>query len=173
MKLNGKKIAYFIEDLFEDLEFWYPYLRMKEEGAESTIVAPKVKEYSGKHGLTVDAQIGILGVNPLNFDALIIPGGYSPDRMSRVPQMVEFVTKMNDENKIIAAISHGGLVLLSADVVKDKNVTSFFSIKADMENAGGIWQDHDVVCDKNLITSRSPEDLPAFCRKIIEVLSSR
>ncbi len=172
MKLSNKKIVYFIEDLYEDLEFWYPYLRMKEEGAETLIVGPKVKEYSGKRGLTIEAQIGILGVNASDFDALIIPGGYSPDRMRRIPEMVEFVKKMNEENKIIAAICHAGWMLVSADVVRDKNVTSFFSIKDDIENAGGKWKDQEVVHDKNIITSRSPEDLPAFCRKIIEILGS-
>lgn len=170
MKLKGKKIAVFIEKMYEDLEFWYPYLRMKEEGAEVVIVAPKVDSYKGKHGIPVEADQAIIGVKEDEFNALIIPGGYSPDHMRRSPEMVEFVKKMNASGKVIAAICHAGWMLASADIVKGKKVTSFFSIKDDLIHAGAEWVDQECVVDGNIITSRNPQDLPVFCRKIIDAL---
>lgn len=170
MKLQGKKIAVFLEKMYEDLEFWYPYLRMKEEGAEVTVVAPKVDTYNGKHGLPATADQAIIAVSEEEFHALIIPGGYSPDHMRRTPEMVEFVKKMNSSGKIIASVCHGPWMLASAGIVKGKKLTSFFSIKDDLVNAGAEWIDQEVVCDGNLITSRNPHDLPAFCRTIIKVL---
>ncbi len=170
MKLRGRKIAIFVEKMFEDLEFWYPYIRMKEEEADVCVVAPKVETYEGKHGLTAKADQSIVGVKTDEFNALIIPGGYSPDHMRRTPEMVEFVKKMNDEKKPIAAICHGPWMLASAEIINGKKVTSFFSIKDDLIHAGAEWIDQEVVKDGNIITSRNPNDLPAFCRKIIDTL---
>lgn len=170
MKLRGRNIAIFVEKLYEDLEFWYPYLRMKEEEAEVCIVAPKVVTYEGKHGLTVKADLSIVGVKTDEFNAVIIPGGYSPDHMRRTPEMVGFVKKMNDENKPVAAICHGPWMLASAEIIKNKKVTSFFSIKDDLIHAGAEWIDQEVVKDGNIITSRNPNDLPAFCKEIIKTL---
>ena len=170
MKLRGKKIAIFVENFFEDLEFWYPYLRMKEEEADVCVVAPKVETYQGKHGLTAKADQSIVGVKTDEFNALIIPGGYSPDHMRRTPEMVEFVKRMDEEKKPIAAICHAGWMLASADVIKGKKVTSFYSIKDDLIHAGAEWIDQEVVRDGNIITSRNPHDLPAFCKEIIKTL---
>ncbi len=170
MKLRGRKIAIFVEKMFEDLEFWYPYLRMKEEEADVCVVAPKVETYEGKHGLTAKADQSIVAVKTDEFNALIIPGGYSPDHMRRTPEMVEFVKQMNEEKKPIAAICHGPWMLASAEVIKGKKVTSFFSLKDDLIHAGAEWIDQEVVKDGNIITSRNPNDLPAFCKKIIETL---
>lgn len=172
MKLKEKHIAIFVEKIYEDLELWYPYLRMKEEGAEVDIVGPEVKEYTGKHGLPIKADKSITDVKVSDYDALLIPGGYSPDHMRRNQKMVAFVKEMNDRNKIIAAICHAGWMLASASIVKDKKLTSFYSIKDDLINAGANWIDEEVVVDGNLITSRTPKDLPAYCSKIIEILSS-
>lgn len=171
MSLKGKKIAIFIEQQYEDLEFWYPYLRMKEENAEVVVIGPKVDTYKGKHGLEVKSDQSIIGVKTDEFNGLIIPGGYSPDHMRRSPEMIEFVKDMNKSNKWIAAICHGPWMLASAKIIKGKNVTSFFSIKDDIENAGAIWCDGEVVQDGNIITSRNPHDLPAFCKAIIHSLS--
>lgn len=171
MKLKGKKIAFFIEKFFDDLEFWYPYLRLQEEGASCIIIGPKVETYNGKGGLTATADQSIVGVKAEEFNALIIPGGYSPDHMRRVPEMVEFVKEMHNQNKYIAAICHAPWMLASAGIIKDTKLTSFFSIKDDVVNAGGEWIDKEVVCDKNIITSRNPKDLPFFCKAIIEKLS--
>lgn len=170
MKLRGRKIAVFLEKMYEDLEFWYPYLRMKEEEAEVCVVAPKVETYEGKHGLPAKADQSIVAVRTDEFNALIIPGGYSPDHMRRVPEMVRFVKKMNEEKKLIAAICHAPWMLASADIIKGKKVTSYFSIKDDLIHAGAEWVDQEVVKDGNIITSRNPNDLPAFCKEIIKTL---
>ncbi len=172
MRLGEKKIAVFVAPLYEDLEFWYPYLRMQEEGAEVVSIGPENTSYQGKHGISVTPDESIDKVRAIEFDALIIPGGYSPDHMRRSPAMVEFVKEMDKQRKPIAAICHGGWMLASADVVRGKNVTSFYSIKDDMVNAGANWEDIKVVKYENLITSRTPADLPAFCTAIIEVLAS-
>ena len=171
MSSSGKKIAIFLENFFEDTEFWYPYYRMKEEDAEVTVVAPKKELYKGKNGTTAKADKSIDDVTPNSFDALIIPGGYSPDRMRRSEKMVEFVKSMDKKNKLVAAICHAGWMLASAGIVKDKKLTSFFSIKIDMQNAGAKWIDKDVVADGNLITSRYPNGLPVFCKTIIQWLN--
>ncbi len=172
MRLRDKKIAIFIEDIYEDLEFWYPYYRMREEGAAVTVIGSGKQNYSGKNGVPARQDIGIGDAAAEDFDALIIPGGYSPDRMRRTPAMVEFVRKMDEQGKIVAAICHAGWLLASASVVNGRRVTSFFSIKDDMINAGADWVDKEVVQAENIITSRQPDDLPAFCRAIIESVGS-
>ena len=171
MGLTSKRIAVFVANYYEDLEFWYPYIRMKEAGAEVVSIGPKKTTYTGKHGIPVEAELSIDSVNADEFKALIIPGGYSPDHMRRSPAMVELVKKMNDAGKLVAAICHGGWMLASAGIIDGRKVTSFFSIKDDLINAGADWVDGEVVKDGNIITSRNPNDLPAFCRKIIETLS--
>lgn len=171
MDLKGKKIAIFIEKLYEDLEFWYPKLRMKEAGAEVVVIGPKKDTYKGKNGLEASADQSIVAVKPEEFHALIMPGGYSPDHMRRTPEMVDFVKKMYDEGKPIAAICHAPWMLASAGILKGKKATSYFSIKDDIKNAGAEWIDKEVVVDGNIITSRNPDDLPAFCKAIIEALS--
>jgi deglycase len=174
MSLEGKKIVIFIEDMYEDLEFWYPNIRMKEEGAEVLVIAPKAKEiYKGKHGLPAESNQAITGVKTDVFDALIIPGGYSPDRMRRHSEMVKFVKDMYDGGKLIAAICHAPWMLASADILEGKKVTSFFSIKDDLIHAGAEWIDEEVVHDGNIITSRNPNDLPAFCKEIIMSLNNK
>lgn len=168
MRLSDKKIALFVANLYEDLELWYPYLRMKEEGASVTIIGPQMNTFTGKHGIPVKTDKPITLVTEKEFDALIIPGGYSPDHMRRSPEMIEFVKQMNEQGKIIAAICHAGWMLVSAGIIKGKKVTSFYSIKDDVVNAGAHWVDEEVVKDGNIITSRKPGDLPMFCRTIIE-----
>ncbi len=167
MKLKGRKIALFIAEMYEDLEFWYPCYRMKEEGAEVVVIGPQAGEYKGKHGVPARAGKAIGEVNADYFDALIIPGGYAPDHMRRSPEMVQFVRRMHTQGKPVAAICHAGWLLASADIVRGRKVTSFFSIKDDMVHAGAEWVDQEVVKDAKIITSRKPEDLPAFCREII------
>jgi len=171
MKLKGKKIALFVAEIYNDFEYWYPYYRMKEEGATVVSIGPRKGVFEGKYGIPAKTDEKIDDVNPDSFDAVIIPGGYAPDHMRRKQEMVDFVAKMNEQGKTIAAICHAGWMLASANVLKDKKVTSFYAIKDDVVNAGASWVDETVVQDGNLITSRNPDDLPAFCTTIINALS--
>ena len=170
MRLKGKSVAIFLEDIFEDNEYWYPYYRMIEEGASVTAIAPRQGTFTGKYGVPAKAEAAIQEVRSADFDALIIPGGYAPDKMRRSPDMVRFVAEMNAQNKIIAAICHAGWMLVSAGVLRGRKATGFFAIKDDVVNAGAEWIDAEVVRDGNLITSRTPKDLPAFCREIIRAV---
>jgi protease I len=167
MRLKGKSIAILLEDHYEDNEFWYPYYRMQEEGAAVTIVAPREGSFTGKYGIPATADISVLKIRAQDFDAVIIPGGYAPDKMRRSPEMVAFVKEMHRQNKVVAAICHAGWMLASAGILREKKATGFFAIKDDMVNAGAQWVDQEMVRDGNLITSRTPKDLPAFCREII------
>jgi protease I len=170
MSLEGAKVALFVADLFEDLEFWYPRIRLMEEGADVTVIGPEAETYQGKHGLVATADEAISSVSASDFDALVIPGGYSPDHMRRHAAMVFFVKDMHEQGKVVAAICHGGWMLASAEILEGRKVTSFFSIKDDLVHAGATWVDQEVVEDKGIITSRNPGDLPAFCRTLIGAL---
>ena len=172
MDLTGKRVAVLAEDTYEDLELWYPALRLREAGAAVTIVGTGSKKtYASKHGypVTVDTQADRVFYS--DFDAVIIPGGYAPDRLRRYPAVLKLVREMFEYGKLIAAICHAGWVPISAGIVRGKRLTSVSAIKDDLVNAGATWEDAEVVVDANLITSRTPEDLPAFCRAIIKALS--
>lgn len=171
MDLNEKNIAVFVENFYEDLELWYPVLRFREAGAQVLIIGPKRETYTSKHGYPAQADKAVNDVRPGEFDALVIPGGYSPDHMRRHPAMVDFVRQMHKQGKVVAAICHAGWMLASAGILQGRTVTGFRSIKDDLVNAGATYVDQDVVQDGTLITSRQPADLPAFCRTIIEFLS--
>ena len=169
MKLQDKKFAILVEEVYEDSELWYPFYRLKEEGAEVVLVGPEQGQtYKSKYGYPATADKAASQVKASDFDGIVIPGGYSPDRMRRHRSMVQLVKKAFDEQKIVAAICHAGWMLCSAGVLKGRRVTSFSSIKDDMVNAGADWVDEEVVRDGQLITSRQPKDLPAFMRAIIE-----
>jgi deglycase len=170
-RLKGKRVAIFAEDLYEDLELWYPLLRLKEEGAEVVVVGPgEAREHHGKYGYPVAVDKAISEVEVEQFDAVVIPGGYAPDRMRRHGAIVAFVREMARRGKIVAAICHGAWLLASAEVVAGKTVTCFFAIKDDLVHAGATYRDAEVVVDGNLITSRQPADLPAFLDAIIAAL---
>jgi protease I len=171
MKLKGRSVAVLAEDQYEDQELWYPVLRFREEGAKVVIVGPKAQTYHSKHGYPATADVAASAARIEDFDAVIIPGGYAPDRMRRDPAMVKFVSDANARKKVIASVCHGGWMLTSADVVRGRKLTGFFSIKDDLVHAGATYVDQEVVVDGNLVTSRVPADLPAFCRAIISVLS--
>jgi protease I len=173
MQLQGKKVAILAEELYEDRELWYPYHRMREAGADVKIVGavstPDVVK--SKYGYPAKIHLRANKANPDDFDAVIVPGGYAPDKLRRCEATLDFVKKLFDQNKVVAGICHAGWVLVSADVLKGKKATSYFAIKDDMKNAGAEWVDEEVVVDGGLITSRCPDDLPAFCRAIIGALS--
>ena len=172
MSLKGKRIAILAENLYQEMELWVPYYRLKEEGAEVKVIgAGGAKSYTSKHGYPVNVDAQAEAVSAVEFDAVIVPGGYAPDMMRRHEAMVRLVREAAQHGKVVAAICHAGWMLASADVVRGKEVTSFFSIKDDMVNAGARWVDREVVVDGTLITSRKPDDLPAFCREIVRALS--
>jgi deglycase len=165
------QVAVFAEELYEDLELWYPVLRLREAGAQVKIIGPKAGDvYKSKHGYPAKADLGMDDARPADFDALVIPGGYAPDRMRRHAPMLSFVRGMHEAKKPIAFICHAGWVPISAGIVRGRTVTSVSAIKDDLVNAGAKWVDQDVVVDGNLITSRTPPDLPAFCRELVAAL---
>ncbi len=172
MELRGRKVAVLAENFYEDLELWYPLLRLREAGAEVVVVGPEAgKTYSSKHGYPAKADVAAASVKGAEFDAVVIPGGYAPDHMRRHEAMVELVRDAARAGKVVAAICHAGWMLASANVVRGRTVTCVSAIKEDLVNAGATYVDREVVRDGNLITSRMPSDLPAFCRTIIEALA--
>lgn len=165
-----KKILILAENDFRDEELFYPLYRMREEGFEVSVAAGEKKEVKGKFGAPAKADMEISDCRHYDFDAVIIPGGFAPDKLRMNKDVLEFVRNMDESGKTIAAICHAGWVVASAGIVRGRKVTSYEAIRDDMVNAGGIWEDEEVVVDRNLITSRKPSDLPAFCKEIIRSL---
>ena len=166
------KMLIFLEKGVEDAEFIYPYYRFQEEGYQMVVVAPKAEEiYIGKNGMHFKSDLAANNVNLDEYDALIIPGGQAPDRMRLNSSIIEIVKKANKEGKVIAAVCHGPQVLIEADIVKGRTLTSWPSVRTDLKNAGAKVVDEPVVIDGNFITSRSPEDLPYFCRATVKRLT--
>jgi protease I len=169
-----EKVAVLVEDMYEDLELWYPVIRLKEAGYRPVIIGSGTKDvFLSKHGYPAKAAMAADKASPDDYVAVIIPGGFAPDHMRRHPPMVDFVKKMYSKRKLVASICHAGSMLVSANVLKGKKATSFYSIKDDMMNAGARWFDEEVVVDGNLISSRNPDDLPAFMKAILEYLGAR
>jgi protease I len=172
MGLKGLRIGILVEQQYQELEFWYPRLRFEEEGADMVVIGPAAKEtYASKLGYPATSDAAAGEVQPGDLDALIVPGGFAPDFMRRTPAMVDLVKAVAERGAIVAAICHAGWMLVSADLVRGRRVTSFPSLKQDMKNAGGTWVDEAVVRDGNIITSRVPGDLPAFCLAIKAALT--
>ncbi|MBI2469373.1 MAG: type 1 glutamine amidotransferase [Candidatus Rokubacteria bacterium] len=174
MQLKGKRVAVLAENMYQEMELWVPYYRLKEEGAEVQVVgAGGAKSYASKHGYPVQVDVQAEQVNAVELDAVVIPGGFAPDLMRRSPAMVKLVREAFEQGKVVAAICHAGWMPVSAGILRGKRATSFFSIKDDLVNAGATWVDQEVVVDGNLITSRKPDDLPAFCREIVRALAKK
>ncbi|MFH1739683.1 MAG: type 1 glutamine amidotransferase domain-containing protein [bacterium] len=172
MSLKRKKVAILVEQDYQDQEVWYPYFRLTEEGAQISLVAPKANQvYPSKHGYPITSTLSSSAALKRRFDAVVIPGGWAPDFLRRDPNMAKLVRKVHDSGGIIAAICHGGWMLVSADILKGRTATSFFAIKDDMLAAGAKWVDRETVKDGNLITARKPDDLPLFVRTLIDALS--
>jgi protease I len=170
MRLKGKRIAILVESMYQEMELWVPYYRLKEEGADVKVVGTGATTYTSKTGYPVNADVSAEEVRADDFDAIIIPGGYAPDMMRRSPAMVKLVKDAFHGGKVVAAICHAAWMLCSAGVLKGKTATCYYSIKDDLVNAGARYVDQEVVVDGNLITAREPKDLPAFCREVITAL---
>ncbi|MFX0018501.1 MAG: type 1 glutamine amidotransferase domain-containing protein [Promethearchaeota archaeon] len=166
-----KKIAILATDGFEDAELLYPKIRLKEAGFDTELISLYRREIKGKHGYPLKPDKLVREANADDYDGVIIPGGTkNPDYLRREKEVLDFVVKINDQNKLVGAICHAGWVLISAKIVKDRKATSYFAIKDDMINAGAKFEDNSVVVDDNLITSRKPDDLPDFMKEVLRFL---
>lgn len=172
MDLEGKRIVIFVDNLYQEMELWYPYFRFLEAGAEVLLAGAEAgATYTSKLGYPAKSDVSYGQLAPKEFDGVIVPGGYAPDRIRRYETAIQFVRDMDTDGKLVAAICHGPWVLCSANILKNRGATSFFAIKDDVIHAGAQWKDAAVVTDGNLVTSRTPDDLPAFCRACLKVLA--
>lgn len=169
--LKGKRVAVLVENNYQEMEVWYPIYRFLEAGATVTIVGPKAEKYSSKLGYPVTADMAAVDAVKVLFDAVIIPGGYAPDLMRLNDDLVTLVRNHVQAGRVVAAICHGSWMLASADVIRGKRVTGAAQIRDDLKNAGGIYLDQEAVRDENLITSRKPADIPAFCAAILSAIT--
>lgn len=172
MDLKGKRVAILVEDVYQELEVWYPLYRLKEAGAEVVTLGTGKKDYKSKLGYPITADAKVEDAKITDFDAVIVPGGFAPDYMRRYEGPARFVREMFNAGKVVAAICHGLWIPASAGILWGKKATGYFSIKDDMVNAGAEYVDQEVCVDGNLVSSRNPNDLPAFMREIIKLLQA-
>jgi protease I len=170
-KLDGVRVLVFVDDVYEDLELWYPKLRLEEEGARTTLAGLELREYAGKHGYPARAEARLDQVSEADFDALLIPGGFMPDKLRRFPLVLDLTRAFDASGKLIAFICHAGWIPISAKIVHGRRLTSTPGIRDDLENAGALWFDEPVVVDGNFITARRPPDLPEFGAALVHYLS--
>ncbi len=172
MTLQGTTVLFFAAPLYEDLELWYPKIRLEEEGARTVVAGLGERTYQGKRGYPITVDASVDDVAARDFDGLVIPGGYAPDILRRSPRVLQLVREIFEAGKPVAFICHAGWVPISAGILRGKRGTSVGAIKDDLVNAGLLWEDSPVVVDGNLISSRTPADLPAFSKALIGALSA-
>lgn len=173
MKMKGQKVLMFVDNAFEDMELLYPYYRLLEEGAEVVVAGPEAGEtYTGKNGYPFKSNAAIRDQKAADFDLLVVAGGFAPDKLRRDPTVLELTREIHEAVKPVAHICHGGWIPISAGIMKGFRCTSTPGIRDDLTNAGATWVDEEVVVDRNQISSRNPDDLPAFCRAIIELATA-
>jgi protease I len=170
MPLHDKTILFFAGPLYEDLELWYPKIRLEEEGASTVVAGTGEKTYQGKRGYPISVDTSVEEISAAEFDGLVIPGGYAPDIMRRSKKLLQLTREIYEAGKPVAFICHAGWVPISAGIVRGKRGTSVGAIKDDLVNAGMLWEDSPVVVDGNLISSRTPADLPQFMKALIAAL---
>ncbi|QKS71315.1 type 1 glutamine amidotransferase [Paenalkalicoccus suaedae] len=171
MRLEGKKVLTVIEDDFEDSELIYPHYRMQEEGAIAHIAGlEKEKVYVGKNGVPVTSDLSFDQIDITEYDALLVPGGWAPDKLRRYQEVLDMVTYMHEQKRVIGQICHAGWVLISANILEGVTVTSTPGIKDDMTNAGATWLNEEVVTDGHIVSSRRPPDLPAYGRALVAAI---
>ncbi|NLD73560.1 MAG: type 1 glutamine amidotransferase [Chloroflexi bacterium] len=170
MSAQGKRVAILAEDMYEDPELWYPYYRLQEAGAEVTLVGPEAKTYESKHGYPAEATLAAGDAKVDDFDAVIVPGGFAPDRLRRYPEILNLVRGVHEKGGVIGAICHAAWVPISAGIMKGKRATCVAAIKDDLVNAGATYVDEAAVVDGNLVTSRTPADLPQWLPALIEAM---
>ena len=169
--LKDKRVLILVDDCYEDLELWYPLLRLREAGGHVRVAGPEMgKSFAGKHGYPCVSDAAIADMEHGDFDGLILPGGFMPDKLRRDSHVLSLVRDFADQGKLVAAICHGGWIAISAGVYRGVRVTGSPGIKDDLVNAGAIWENASVVIDRHFVSSRKPDDLGDFCRGIIEVL---
>ncbi|WP_042142250.1 type 1 glutamine amidotransferase domain-containing protein [Paucisalibacillus sp. EB02] len=172
MRLQDKKIIALVEHDFEDLELWYPILRLQEEGATVHLVGNEAnKIYNGKYGVPAESDYAFSEINSEEYDAILVPGGWAPDKLRRYPEVIQMIKDMDAAKKPIGQICHAGWVLISARILQGKKVTSTPGIKDDMTNAGAAWYDEPVVVDGHIISSRRPPDLPPYVKTFANKLA--
>ena len=173
MRLQGKRVAYLVEEGFEDLEFWVPVMRLREEGAEVIVVGNgRAPEFTGKHGLTARPDVSAEEVDGAEVDAVVIPGGWAPDKLRRSDAVKRLVRDADAQGRIIGVICHAGWVPISAGVMKGRRATGSTAIKDDLENAGATWVDEPAFRDGNFVWGRVVEDIPDFCRELVAAIES-
>jgi protease I len=171
---NGQKtVAVLIEDLYQEMEVWYPIYRLREAGHKTMCLGTGKPEYKSKLGYPVKAEGDVKEARARDFDGVIVPGGYAPDLLRRSPELLAFVGDLDRSGKAVGAICHAAWVLCSVGMLKGRTATCFFAIKDDLVNAGAKYVDQEVVVDRNLVTSRKPDDLPAFMREYLKVLTGK
>jgi len=171
--LAGVRILALVGDDYEDLELWYPKLRIEEAGGHVTVAGELPgRTYSGKHGYPCASDAGLADMEAADFHGIVLPGGWMPDRLRRDERVLDLVRECAATGKLVAAICHGGWIAISAGVYRGVRVTGSLGIKDDLVNAGAIWEDAPVVVDRHFVSSRKPADLPAFMAAIVEMLAA-
>ena len=168
----SKTLLTFVDDIYEDLELWYPLLRLQEAGYAMHLAAPELRIYHGKHGYPATSDLRLADARSEDFCGLLVPGGFMPDKLRRDPKVLSLTREFFEQGKLVAFICHGGWIPISARILRGKRVTGSLGIKDDLENAGAIWVDAPMVADGNLISSRTPRDLARFGRAMVEFLQN-
>ncbi len=173
MRLQDKRVAVFVEDGFEDLEFWVTVMRLREEGAHVAIAGARAgRTVQGKNGLAATTDTAARDLDADDLDAVVVPGGWAPDKLRRYPEVTGLVGRVYEQKKIVGLICHAGLVGISAGIVKGHRATGSLGIKDDLVNAGATWVDEPAFRDGNLVWGRVVEDIPAFCRELVAAIEA-